>query len=1429
MRVLRSLVSVLDRKSLIASATCIGLSLVLAGCGQGIGAAPGAGIAPEAGVIDGKAFGGYSPVVGGTATLYQSQNNGYGGAGAVIATTTTDSNGAFGFTTGATCTTGSVIYVVISGGNSGAAAANSQILEIAPVETCGAGAVTVAATTIVNELSTVASAYALGNFLSINTSGASPVVNMSAPPNNNYSATAGAATPTGATCTSGATFIANGSNNVSNGTTCTASGLQHAYTNVGNLVNYTVNSGSANTTVPANTSVTLLNVATPSTTNSSTVPARLINTIAGVLQSCVNSQGGTAGINFSVPTPATSGAGSQSNLVLANSTASISGSLSITVNGTSVSGSVSGVGASALASSISSISGFSAAGLTASSVGNTVTITGPTGTVNTLTIGGSLSGSATSSTAASFTALSSPSATAGASSILNGFSGSSSGVNGSFTATLAGTPYTSTISGATTPSAFVSAFNSTPAFTNATPTVAFTTVAPTATALGTTALNGFNASLTGLNGTLSVQLGSGALNSTVLSGITNQAGLISALNSSSSFNGALPNPTLVLTTANGTTTSGVWTISGFNGTTQGVNGNYSFNLGGTTYGPYAVTSTTLATLASALNATAANTVIPTYSYATTGTTITTPGQIKLSGFTTTNSTFTGFISFKYLGTTYTTPTATYTLTSLITAVNALASNTVSPFINFVIGTAPSNSIFATMTISGLSTGGGVNGLLSITYAGAVQTHTIASTSASTFVSSFNSQFTGMTAAVTGTAGITITANVASTTNTIASPSMTITSATNTVMAITSGSTVEIIGPTGVLGTTNALSSQAVTVTAATNTIFAAVSGNNITITTPSGTATGNSNSVGPTFTPTSATNTLTAAETSGGVVTITGPDGVGNIMTPTFTGVTAVNSLLASTYGANQVLITGPSGTANSLSFSGSTITSNVQPATDGSVCGQLFTVTPDLNGNIPTNTLQAAMNMAKNPFVSTANVSAVYNLLSAQPAFLPTLTAAPHDWTIAISYLIPEPYSVGVEQSGGFPWMIDTDADDNVYTATSPAAQDGTTLQTIACIVSYGPDGTLRSGTGDWGCNAVSGKSAYLEVEPDALGNLWSVNYNGSGTSAASYGVFQFSSTNGTVSNGGTEYAPTTGTTRLFAQAIDKNNNIYVNNNSTSSTNPTVTYIANTFTTSNSWAVAQFAGATASAPHFSGSAHNLALDISGNIWAAEYGSASGTDGGAVGVIPSVTTAPTYQVTTTPVQQISIAGGSVTAVDGNSSPYGVAVDANGNVWTGNGNQDNFTGPIEITEIPAPAYPISSLPTTGTTFANAGITQPRNMEVDGANNLWVTDGTGYHEITNLSGTPTEISQGGGFQTCYLGYANTSTSCIQSWSIDAKNLTIDAAGDVWTLYPTTSSNAGSIAVGRAFEIIGTAFPTWPLHAQQVPGFPAGCTKSLAAGCN
>ncbi|MEI9981180.1 MAG: hypothetical protein WDN23_19680 [Edaphobacter sp.] len=177
--------------------------------------------------IKGAAFGGQPPVTGASITLYATGQSGYGSTGTVLGTATTDSTGSFNITNAIGCGDPQQVYLVASGGNPGISPStnNSAIVLVAALGNCSS----VSSSTFINinEVTTIAAAYALSGFangVNIGTSSTNPL------------------------------------------------GLQHAFLNAANIVDYPT--GTARTTTPA---------------GNGTVPASLINSLADILEPCVNS------------------------------------------------------------------------------------------------------------------------------------------------------------------------------------------------------------------------------------------------------------------------------------------------------------------------------------------------------------------------------------------------------------------------------------------------------------------------------------------------------------------------------------------------------------------------------------------------------------------------------------------------------------------------------------------------------------------------------------------------------------------------------------------------------------------------------------------------------------------------------------------------------------------------------------------------------------------------------------------------------------------------------------------------------------------------------------------------------------------------------------------------------------------------------------
>lgn len=267
----------------VSSMVVVGaLAASLAGCSVEISSlAPAEARQVTPGRVQGKVMGGETPIENAVVTLYETQNNGYGGVGKPLGTTTTQVGGGFTFTNAAACDSGQYVYITSVGGdtanNPAAPQINNNVVLMAALGSCANFGTPSNVNIMINELTTVAAGYALNGFISETGSLGSQVVNISAPANNN--AATGACTGTGSAMT------------------CTAAGLGHAFANALNLVDAvhydgSAPSGTAFTTIPANPPGA---VTTQAANTMASVPAALINTLGNIMQYCTNSTGGVSG------------------------------------------------------------------------------------------------------------------------------------------------------------------------------------------------------------------------------------------------------------------------------------------------------------------------------------------------------------------------------------------------------------------------------------------------------------------------------------------------------------------------------------------------------------------------------------------------------------------------------------------------------------------------------------------------------------------------------------------------------------------------------------------------------------------------------------------------------------------------------------------------------------------------------------------------------------------------------------------------------------------------------------------------------------------------------------------------------------------------------------------------------------------------------
>ena len=275
-------------------------SIALAGCGIGsqAGRTSAAAETTQAVAFGGILHGGPNPVIGSTVKLYatgttygagtflaEAMNQSTGGATAGY---DTDSSGHFAFNSTYNCPAKQFAYIVASGGNPGAGT-NTDAVLVAAIGRCED--LTTSTVIYMNELSTIAAAYALGHFSTVscgtvgtactsaNQSGTSLLVGMGAPLTAN-SQTFTDASGHSAGCVANSFYQAAGTC----ATTATAT-LYHAFLNAANLMPVLYYQPSAVSTIP-----------NPGTTVSPPiVNNRMLNSLGNMLVACMNSLGGTAG------------------------------------------------------------------------------------------------------------------------------------------------------------------------------------------------------------------------------------------------------------------------------------------------------------------------------------------------------------------------------------------------------------------------------------------------------------------------------------------------------------------------------------------------------------------------------------------------------------------------------------------------------------------------------------------------------------------------------------------------------------------------------------------------------------------------------------------------------------------------------------------------------------------------------------------------------------------------------------------------------------------------------------------------------------------------------------------------------------------------------------------------------------------------------
>ena len=220
-----------------------------------------------------------------TVTITPSDANGSGATGTAIVNPSTGAISSIKVTNAGSGYDAAPVVTVANGAGGTVNPANTNAVLVAALGRCEdlyTGGVYTGSPIYINELTTVAAAYALGHFSTVSGTGAATVISIGAPATNNAAQVSGVSTG----CVAG----------VGSCTTTATAGLAHAFQNAANLVNVFPTAGGANTTKTANSTVSPAYGTYIASYSGSVplVPTPVINAIANSLISCVNSAGGVA-------------------------------------------------------------------------------------------------------------------------------------------------------------------------------------------------------------------------------------------------------------------------------------------------------------------------------------------------------------------------------------------------------------------------------------------------------------------------------------------------------------------------------------------------------------------------------------------------------------------------------------------------------------------------------------------------------------------------------------------------------------------------------------------------------------------------------------------------------------------------------------------------------------------------------------------------------------------------------------------------------------------------------------------------------------------------------------------------------------------------------------------------------------------------------
>ncbi len=421
---------------------------------------------------------------------------------------------------------------------------------------------------------------------------------------------------------------------------------------------------------------------------------------------------------------------------------------------------------------------------------------------------------------------------------------------------------------------------------------------------------------------------------------------------------------------------------------------------------------------------------------------------------------------------------------------------------------------------------------------------------------------------------------------------------------------------------------------------------------------------------------------------------------------------------------------------------------TESSQCSALFSnATSDgtTTGIKPYDTATAILNIAHHPSGeptgNTTFMSGLFNSITGNVPFQPTLSSAPNDFTVSIVYSgngLSSPGNVAIDASGNA-WVTG-----------------------YADVVELGPNGAPVSGTA--GYATVAG---YQNRSPviDTLGNLWFITLTGGTANTASGYVNKMNSSGVLQSGVGYDTQATIGP---FSLAVDANNNIWVANGQ--STAAADNYAAYVTELNQSGAVVTTVNANPTLSATGGAnallgPYGIAMDGNGLMW---------IDGLVSGNVASITTTGTVG---------TVNWYNNTSSTASNGPSFLIVDQTNNLWVPNQNT-NFVQtvtPSAATSSGTNTYNYSFPAYTGGGLSAS--TGASGAAVDGANNIWIM-GTGQKYVSEFSNAGVALTPAGGYSN---GFS----------SSGGNRVAIDGSGNVWM--PVGGGNNVVVMLGAATPVV------------------------------